>query len=299
MLFTRNGAVAWDTGIPTSIVGSTTDPGNDGGVVGAQKYDVMYRMNVTSEFGGGDLQMYLSDLLTDQYAVRVRPVYSAKYMYLGESFQFRGVDSGMSYGFDGDDGGTTGGGGGNGTQTGSTYRPDTALTINSDLFESRFNAYTYTHLAGPTAGLRFDLGHSQNFNIWGQANFGLMANYEQIRISGFNAGENVATEFILGNNMLTGDSSFYDRASHAHVSPLFEGSINAESKVLGEIPLIKEVPLLAAAKFKVGFTQTVVGHVARPWNSVKWYGFPKEPKVSVDYQTWFLQRFNFGLEWNY
>ena len=117
--------------------------------------------------------------------------------------------------------------------------------------------------------------------------------------SGFQSFQYRELEFILGNNMLTGDSSFYDRASHAHVSPLFEGSINAESKVLGEIPLIKEVPLLAAAKFKVGFTQTVVGHVARPWNSVKWYGFPKEPKVSVDYQTWFLQRFNFGLEWNY
>jgi hypothetical protein len=298
MLFTKNGAVAWETGVPVSVV-ALPNPGNNGGTIPAQKYDVLYRMNVTSEFGGGDLQMYLADLLTDHSAVRVRPVYSGKYMFLGESFQFRGVDSGLSYTFDGEDG-NAGGGGGGGQQQGPTFRPvGPPFTINSDLFESRFKAYTYTNLAGPTVGLRYDLGRSKNFNIWGQTVFGLMANYEQIRINGFNAGENVVTQFLLGTNMLAGDSRFEDTATHAHVSPLFEGSINADSRVLAELPLIKSVPFLSSANLKLGYTHTIVGHVARPWSSVKWFGFPQEPKIDINYKNWYVGRFNLGLEWVY
>lgn len=291
MLFTKNGAIPWETGIPTTIVGGA-DPGNDGGTVGTQKYDVMFRMNVTQEMGGGDINFVLPDLTHDRSGLRLRPQYAAKYLYLGEGFLFRGVDSGLSYTIDGEDGG-------DGTQA-PTFRPTgPPFTINNDLFEAQLQTQTHTHLAGPTAGIRYDLGNSKEFRVWGATSFGLMANYEEVRVNGFNAGETVVTEFLTGTNMLDGDSSFEDTERHAHVSPLFETSINAESRVLASLPLVQDVPFLAAANLKIGATHTIVGHVARPANSVEWLGFPQFPKVDINYKNWYVTRLNLGLEWTY
>ncbi|QDT53430.1 hypothetical protein Pan44_14470 [Caulifigura coniformis] len=298
-LFTRNGAVTWDTGLPFTSV-----PGQDqlhGSTLGAQKYDVMYRVNVQSQAGGGGLQMMMPDLFPSTSAIRLRPVYGAKYTYIGETFDFRGIDSGLSY----DIGTGTGGGTGGGT-TGqsSTFRPDPWGTggpnsIDSDLFETRVSSRVRTHLAGPTAGIRYDFGRSRNFKIWGQSSAGLMANYEEVRLNGFNAGENLGTRILLGTNMLDGDSRFSDSETHAHVSPVFEQTFMSESKILAALPGTREIPLLANANFRIGYTTTYIGNVARPADSIEWNGFPKTPKVKIDYQTWSMGKLNFGLEWTY
>jgi hypothetical protein len=301
ILFTRNGAVTFDTGIPV-----TTDPdqqGIFGSTVGAQKYDVMYRADIKSQSGGGDLQMYLPDLFPTTSAIRLRPVYGLKYTFINETFDFRGIDSGLSYDIGTGAGGGGGGGGGQNNQT-STFRPDPWGTggpnsIDSDLFETQVNSRVRTHLAGPTAGVRYDFGRSRSFKLWGQSNFGLMANYEEARVNGFNAGENLVTRFLLGTNMLDGDSTFSDSKNHAHVSPLFEQTFMSESKILAALPLTKEVPILANANLRIGYTATFVGFVARPANSINWLGFPRSPKVDIDYQTWSQGRWNFGLEWTY
>ncbi len=62
-----------------------------------------------------------------------------------------------------------------------------------------------------------------------------MANYEQVRVNGFNAGEIVATTFLTGTNMLAGDSSFSDEEINAHVSPLFEQTFMSESRILAAL----------------------------------------------------------------
>ncbi len=158
-LFTKNGAVTWDTGIIDGIAAAAT-PNQSllyGSTIGAQKYDVMYRVQLQSEAGGGDIQMMLPDLFPSTSGIRLRPVYGAKYTYLGETFEFRGIDSGLSYTV-GTGTGTGGGAGGGTAATASTYRPTPFTTpiIDADLFETQVNSRTRTHLAGPTAGLRYD-----------------------------------------------------------------------------------------------------------------------------------------------
>lgn len=292
-LFTRNGAVSFDTGILSPSAGIF------GSTLGTQKYDVLYRVNVQAQAGGGDLQMYLPDLTHSSNPIRLRPVYGAKYTYLGETFDFRGIDSGISYAVQG----ATGGTGTGGTTGSTTFRPVpfTAGTafIESDLFETQVSSRTRTHLAGPTAGLRYDFGRSRNFKLWGQSNVGVMGNYENVRVNGFNAGENLVTRLLTGTNMLDGDSSFDDEQNHAHVSPLFEQTFMSESRILAALPVTREIPLLANANFKLGYTTTFVGNVARPSNSIQWNGFPRAPKVDIDYQTWSMGRMNIGLEWTY
>jgi hypothetical protein len=300
MLFTKNGAVTWDTGIPISVLPVGNTPGINGGVVGAQKYDVMYRLTTSAEAGGGNLQFLMQDLMYSNSVVRVRPVWTGKYMYIGESFAFRGVDSGLSYTIDGEDGAGGGGGGGGGQQQAPTFRPvGPPFTINNDLFETQLNSNTWTHLAGPTVGFRYDFGRSDEFKIWGQTSAGLLANHETIRVNGFNAGETVVTEFLTGTNMLDADSRFSDTERNSHVSPVFEQTFMAESRVLSALPVIKEVPLLANANLKLGWTSTVIGKVARPTDSVAWLGFPRFPKVDVNYKNWYVSKFNVGLEWTY
>lgn len=290
MLFSRNGAISFDTGIPLTVVRGDDEIGNTGGTLGTQKYDVMYRANVTSEVGGGDLQFYLPDLGGPSSGIRLRPVYGAKYMFLSESFSFRGIDSGLSYTLDGEDG----------FDEETTFRPEPGdFTINEELFETQVNSRTRTHLAGPTAGFRYDFGRSQSFKLWGQSSVGMLANYEDVRVFGFNAGETVVTRFFTGTNMLDADSSFTDSQTHAHVSPLFEQTFMAESKVLAALPLVREVPLLAAANLRIGYTHTIIGNVARPGNSIQWNGFPSAPKVDIDYRNYHVGRMNFGLEWSY
>lgn len=298
MLFSKNGVVTWDTGIPATVFSTNpADPGSIGGVVGAQKYDVMFRLKTAAEAGGGNLQFLMDDLTYANSVVRVRPVWTGKYMYVGESFDFRGVDSGLSYTLDGEAGQ---GGGGGGQQQAPSFRPvGPPFTINNDLFETQLHSSTLTHLAGPTVGFRYDFGRSDEFKIWGQTNAGLLANYETIRVNGFNAGETVVTEFLTGTNMLEGDSRFDDTKRNAHVSPVFEQTFMAESRVLSALPLVKEVPLLSNANLKLGWTSTVVGKMARPSDSVAWLGFPRFPKVDVNYKNWYVSKFNVGLEWTY
>jgi len=292
ILFAKNGAVSFDTGIQVDILPGE-DIGISGGTVGTQKYDVMYRASVSSEVGGGDVQMYLPDIGSPGSAIRLRPVYGAKYMFLGETFSFRGIDSGMSYTLDGEDT----------INNQTTFRPEPfdidSVTINENLFETQVNSRTRSHLAGALAGLRYDFGRSNNFKLWGQSSVGAMANHEEVRVFGFNAGETVVTRFLTGTNMLDGDSSFSDTQRHTHVSPVFEQTFMSESKILAALPLVREVPILANANFKLGYTHTIIGNVARPGNSIQWNGFPKYPKVDIDYRNYYVGRTNVGLEWTY
>jgi hypothetical protein len=296
MLYSKNGAVPFDTGIPVTIAPAGDVPGQTGGVIGTQKYDVMYRLNVWQQTGGGDLQFLMNDLTHTNSGIRLRPVYSAKYIWLGEGFEFKGVDSGLSYTLDGEDGGTTGGN----NATAPTFRPTgPPFTINNDLFTTIVKTTTQSHMVGPTAGIRYDLGSKKSFHLWGQTSAGLLANVQKVQVSGVNAGETVGTEFVTGTNMLEGDSSFRDSQNTVHLSPMLETSINADSRILAALPGIKEIDFLAAANLRVGYTHTIVGAVARPYQSTHWYGFPSSPKVDVKYQNWYVGRFNLGLEWNW
>ena len=59
------------------------------------------------------------------------------------------------------------------------------------------------------------------------------------------------------------------------------------------------MPILANANFRLGYTHTFIGNVARPGNSIQWNGFPRFPKVDIDYRNYYVGRTNVGLEWTY
>ncbi len=63
--------------------------------------------------------------------------------------------------------------------------------------------------------------------------------------------------------------------------------------------MTREIPFLAEANLKIGYTALFIGNVARPADSIQWNGFPRSPKVDIDYMTWSQGRWNFGLEWTY
>lgn len=133
--------------------------------------------------------------------------------------------------------------------------------------------------------------------MWGQSILGVMANNENYSLSGNNIGdERGLISSGSGIDMLTSDATFASKYNTTHVSPLFEQTINAEMKVLDMLPVIRNLPGIDNTVFKVGYTITVVGGVARAGNSIDWAGYPYFPSIDPDRQTWWTSRWNFGIE---
>jgi hypothetical protein len=105
--------------------------------------------------------------------------------------------------------------------------------------------------------------------------------------------------FIANIDMLNQDTTFADEENHTHASPMFEQSIFAEMDLLKYVPIIKHCSLFDGATFRVGYTYTVVGNVARPGDSVSWRGFPDFPSVSVSPKTWSTDNWSFAFDWRY
>lgn len=292
VLNTRNGAIAYDNGLPAPL-------GSGLGFNGAaQKYDILYSMEHRTEVAGANLAYYLAPVYKDR-AVMVRPFLAGRYMYINESFNFRGIDSGFHYDIEGIPYGAAGGIVGTDP---STYRPDLTtprLVQRTQQFEARLNSNVQSHIAGPEVGLRYDLGASDDFKIWGATTFGLMANQSDLLLNGNNIGEEYTTNAFNGISMLGNDARFNTSAEHARVSPLFEQTIAVDSRIFEAVPFVNEIPVLNQAILHLGYTFTAIGHVNRPADTINWAGFPIFPSLNNNTQTFVLHRFNFGLEWTY
>ncbi|AMV16729.1 hypothetical protein [Planctomyces sp. SH-PL14] len=293
VLNTRNGAIAYDTGLPAPL-------GSGLGFLGAaQKYDILFRLEHRTEVAGANLSYYMAPVFKTS-AVMVRPFLAGRYMYLNETFGFRGIDSGWHYDVDQipySTGTTT-------TTTPSTYRPDPGTWATRAIqqypqFEARLNSNVQTHLAGPEIGLRYDLGEGDGFKVWGATTVGLMANQSNLSLDGNNIGEEFATSGFNGISMLSNDARFSSEASHGRVSPLFEQTLAVDSRVFEAVPFVNEIPVLNQAILHLGYTFTAIGQVNRPADTINWAGFPIFPSLNNNTQTFVLHRFNFGLEWKY
>ena len=62
------------------------------------------------------------------------------------------------------------------------------------------------------------------------------------------------------------------------------------------IPVVRKLPWIDNTVFRVGYTATVVGGVARAGESIDWRGFPRFPSIRPDRSTWWMSRWNFGIE---
>ena len=285
ILLTKNGALPINNGLDPVI------PGWTGPIGATQKFDIMFRVERRQEAAGTGLAYHMSPLFKSR-GVMVRPYVGGRYMFLNESFHFKGVDSGFGYEIEGV------------TDAGNdeepTFRPvPTTLFPSYDQFTATLNNEVRTHLAGPEVGLRYDLGTGDGFKIWGATTAGLMANSSQLRLSGNNIGEVENTRFEYGINMLEQDARFRSKANHGRVSALFEQTIAVDSRIFEALPFTSEVPVLNTAIFHFGYTFTAIGAVNRPLDTVNWNGFPLTPTLNNDTQTFVLHRFNFGLEWKY
>lgn len=251
------------------------------------KFDVLYELEYSTETAGTNLSIYTQPIYKSG-GVKVRPLWGARYFYLGEKFRFRGIDSGFTYDID----------------VGGTNRPDGGLTIVYDQYEALLNSKVRSHMAGPEVGLRFDLGDDRAaFRVWGETIFGLQANHEQITISGDNIGDPLF-EARFENavpRMLdpTVQSEFSDKRSNTHVSPSFQQSIFAEIDAFRNLPLIRNAPMFNETSFRFGYTFFWVGEVARPADAIEWQGFPLFPKVKSDRTSWWMHQLNFAVDWTF
>jgi hypothetical protein len=270
------------------------------------KYDVMYRLKMSTTAGGANLSLYQQPIYRNS-GIKFRPMWGARYLYIDEAFGFRGIDSGFNYDLTAD--GTTGGGNNNNNNnnnnSGDPIYADTSSMVRLyDMYVATLNNKVESNLAGPEIGLRFDLGNSRSFNVWGESILGLMVNYEQIEMTGENIGDALTdvrfrgylTPRFLADGV---DSSFRNKSNSTHLSPTFQQSVFAEMDIIGVVPVLKRMAILDESTFRVGYTILWVGELARPGDSIKWQGYPLTPEIRRDRTSWWAQQFTASLNFNF
>lgn len=274
------------------------------GITGStQKYDLLYRVDIQTSAGGGNLNFFLGDIYRRPH-VQIKPYTGLKYLYVDERFRFRGLDSGFHYEVDVE-----------GADGAPTFRPADGTIYGPlyPLFESVLNSTVISHLAGPELGVRGDLGQSKNFNVWWQGAFGLMVNHERARVKGYNIGNahyfnanfgdptvdgdetGFGTIFGPAFDMFANDTRFDNVEAHTHVSPTFQLGINAEIGILDVIPGVRKISLFDSAKLNVGYNMLFIGLMAKAADSIRWRGFPDFPEPQIDYDTWQIHQISVGL----
>ncbi len=167
---------------------------------------------------------------------------------------------------------------------------------------------TESHLAGPEVGLRYDMG-GEKLLLWGQTKFALTANYEKVGLRTKNVGDQWSIfdlDPVTGlASDFSGQTQFYSREDHTHVSPLIEQSVFAEAKLFRHVPFFNKIKSLDNAKARVGFTYLWAASVVRPEDSyvLRTVGpdpnNPNQSYVSPSRQTWWTMNWSFAVDWEY
>ena len=285
------------SGIP--LQGADTDGDFRPGVV--QPFDIFYRTQFETQLMGANVDWYWSALY-DRSNVLIRPVGGARFVQLHERFTFDGSDSGLGYTIQGARAQAAGGVAAVGA--GPPYSPlvlDPAFSI-PNVMNSHLTSESRSLLAGPEAGLRFDVG-SDRFKVWTQSKFGLLANNTQRNLSGFNIGDayyvaNGRTTTVMPRNSpdLT---AFSSQNNSTWLSPMFEQSIFVKAPLFQFVPILNKARILNQAEFQAGYTLLVLGQIARPAQQIDWQAFPVNPRLQTDRSTYTNGTFSFGVEWAY
>jgi hypothetical protein len=280
-----------------------------------------------------------------------------RYVYINESFRFDGEDSGLAYdtedadelvfsrakvhslpNFADDDANfivddainiepvdTTGtGGGGGGATQGRALRLDLIAAMAGRDHPGRYTAFLEhkltTNLVGPEVGMNYTLG-GDNFRINGMTKFGLMANFEKLKLRGNNIGDanNIGDEIdldlladpdtadmagVLDSPLITPTpdnlhpNAFSQTVKTTHVSPLLEQKIQAEFPIFRYIPILRRRDRLQDAALTAGWSVIWVGEVARPTQSILWRANPREglfPSIKIDRADWWTMNWSCGI----
>lgn len=284
------------------------DSDHDGlpGVV--MPFDIYYRLQFESQAGGANFD-WLTTPIIDRPAFKMRAAYGARYMAIRESFMFDGADSGLGYTINV----PVGGGGttnGTGTTTGTTTQgflspvtlePLVALSIMQSFLQSSVT----TQLAGPEAGVRFDIGKDK-FKIWTTSKLGLLVNYSSRNLNGYNIGDayypkttgTVTDPTVMPRNNPSA-TKFAHQDSSTALSPLFEQSIFGKAKLFQYVPIAKKSKILSNADFQAGYTVVVVANMYRPSEDINWQAYPVSPLLNDKRGSYLMSNYSFGVSWEY
>ncbi|WP_437186208.1 hypothetical protein SH668x_003352 [Planctomicrobium sp. SH668] len=261
------------------------------------KYDVYYGLTTKQSAGGSNISIYRQPLYKEGN-VMLRPLWGARYLYINESFGFKGIDSGFNYPLPemgGDDDPTLPDGG---------YHPSTPDLVRLySMYTATLNNKIQSHVAGPEIGLRFDLGDQhEGFKLYGESILGLAVNNQRIQMNGNQIGDPLADVRVRGHlvpRMLDEDSRFNNTSNSTHVSPMFQQSIYADFDIIEVIPGLRNMAVLDNSTLRFGYTVNWVGLVSRPTDTIKWQGFPLYPEIDKKYSNWWAQQLTASLNFNF
>lgn len=320
-----------------NLVGIPLDDGNitilsDGTTFGGASavYDLDFRAGTEIDIYGSGLKWKGTSIYgTD--TIRIRPNAGMRYMVIREHFGMFGRDSGVLYstedntilpdvkthsvpnGFDDDMDGIVdnagtiednlqggGGGGGGGGDDGTFFFVNDP---NIYPITSTLNNNVDSHLVGPELGLTYDIGGGRRFRFGGSTNFGLLANYHRIQMSGDNIFVTTRQSNLIQPSQTNArPNAFSSEASHTSVSPMIEQSLYAEGPLFQYVPMLRRSAILRNANFRLGYTLTWIAELTRASDSILWQGNPAEgifPEIQTSRSTWRAQSWNFGISWSW
>lgn len=314
---------AW-MGLP--LQGLDTDLDGQPGVV--IPFDISVYLQLKSQLYGANANYYFNSFISGD-SIKLRGLAGGRYLNLGEDFQFVGIDSGMGYTIQNATATTgTGGGGTGGQQFSSQIGTPTALEPGwnvPDVMKSYLRSNLRSQLGGPEIGIRMDLGDDDDgFSIWTETKFGLLANNARRFVEGYNIGDGFfyipGTTFQNNNTLVTYDAQgvpsvggsgtimprhdialtkFRDESTTTYISPMFEQSINAKTKIFSYIPGFRKLRVFNEASFQIGYTFLLIGGVYRPSDNINWDAYPVNPSLANNRTKYYTNNLSLGFEWNY
>ncbi len=272
-----------------------------------QSYGTGFHFSASPLYEKGDLQ--------------VRPIFGGRFFRLQEGIGFVGADSGLDYdanvpnGVDDDNDGLIDNVDENGTLDFENLETDTTRQI---LVRSFVNSNVRSSMAGPEAGIEYEIAKKKNVTFSGSTRVGALVNTEKMDLSGDNignalsvavdvtdpAGETIKDQ-LFDTTTLSGQptqNAFSDTATSTHISPMFEQTLSAELPIFSRIPVLRDMWQLEHARLRLGWTYTWIGEVADPNGSIVWESNPIDGRflqLRTQRSDYWQNQFNVGLNWEF
>ncbi len=253
--------------------------------------------------------------------LQVRPIVGGRFFRLQEGIGFFGADSGLDYdvntpdGVDNDNDGLIDNVAENGTLNFVNLVTDTSRQI---LVRSFLNSNVRSSMAGPEAGIEYEVAKKKDVTFSGSTRVGALVNTEKMDLAGDNIGNalsnavdvsdpagQVIQDQLFDTSTLSGQltaNAFTDTATSTHISPMFEQSLMAELPLFSRIPVLRDVWQLEHARLRLGWTYTWIGEVADPNGSIVWQSNPIDGRflqLKTQRTDYWQNQFNLGLNWEF
>lgn len=283
-----------------TLQGADTDHNGLPGVV--QPFDMYYRLQYETRVGGANLDWFATPIF-ERPAFMIRPMYGARYIQTREIFSFDGADSGLGYtiGINA----PNGNGNNNNTSNGNLSPVSLEASTTLNIMQSMLSSGVTSQMVGPEAGLRFDFG-KENFKVYTQSKFGLLASYSSRNLSGFNIGDayypktlGTRTDPTVMPRNSPATTQFAHSDNTTNLSPMFEQGIFARAHLFQYVPVLKKSKILNGAEFQAGYTVILIGNMYRPSNIIDWQAYPVSPLLTDKRSSFVTQNWSFGVQWDY